>query len=177
MRIPQPYVLASALVSVFVLGCGQQSLVTAPKKASSSSAVAQQQAVTAPAANTLSTDNMNGAAGQMPAYYDDELFTINFMELPDQGEQSVLHHNKSLNQIYMSDPGLPEGKPFISVLDAIQGDGFNPLWEEVQIRFTEGHTPRQLTSDTEIDSAHNSGEIALIFTGEVYRCSVVGPKK
>jgi hypothetical protein len=64
---------------------------------------------------------------------------------------------------------------FISVLDAIQGDGFNPLWQEVQISFTSGHTPRQLTSDTDILAAAASGEITLSSTTEVYRCSVVGP--
>ena len=53
---------------------------------------------------------------------------------------------------------------------------YNPLWQEVQIAFTAGHTPRQLTSDTEVLAAQASGEIALFPTDEVYRCSVVGPK-
>jgi len=119
----------------------------------------------------------NGAAGQMPAYYDHQLVNINFMELPSGGERVVLAHNASINLIFMSDAGLPEGKPFISVLDAIQGDGFNPLWLEVQIVFTTGHTPRQLFSDDEIEEAFAAGEINLEFTDEVYRCSVVGPKK
>src|SRR5690349_20398003 len=89
--------------------------------------------------------------GNMPAYYDGNLFTINFKELPAGGETSNLAHNGSINLIYMSDPGLPGGAPFVSVLDAIQGDGFNPIWEEVQITFNAGFTPRQLTSDTDID--------------------------
>ena len=75
----------------------------------------------------------------------------------------------------MSDAGLEGGtKPFISVLYAIQGDGFNPLWVEVQISFTDGHTPRQLFSDDEIGDAVASGEITVTVTDEVYRCSVVG---
>ncbi|MBI1807383.1 MAG: hypothetical protein HYR76_10070, partial [Ignavibacteria bacterium] len=121
----------------------------------------------------------NGSSGDMPAYYDGKLFTINFKELPPQGEKAVLAHNKSINVIYMSDNGLPNDQPFISVIDAIQGDGFNPLWREVQITFNNGFTPRQLVSDTEIEDAASGAhpEIALTVTDEVYRCSVIGPKK
>lgn len=118
----------------------------------------------------------NGSGGDMPAYYDAKLFTINFKELPSGGEQANLQHNGSINLIFMSDGGLPGGQPFISVLDAIQGDGFNPLWVEVQISFNPGHTPRQLFSDTEIADAEAVGEISLTVTTEVYRCAVVGQK-
>jgi hypothetical protein len=121
--------------------------------------------------------NLNGSAGQMPAYYDDELFTINFKELPAGGEGSVLGHNKSINTIYMSDQfEAVTGKMFISVLDAIQGDGFNPLWNEVQIVFNAGTPFEQFTSDNDILAAAMMGEITLVPTTEVYRCSVVGPK-
>ena len=75
----------------------------------------------------------------------------------------------------MSDEGLLGGEPSVSVLDAIQGDGFNPLWLEVQVHFTAGHTAHQLTSDTDIFEALQSGEITLEATDEVYRCSVIGP--
>ena len=118
----------------------------------------------------------NGSAGDMPAYYDHELFTINFKELPSGGESANLQHNGSINTIYMSDPGLPGGQPFIAVLDAIQGDGFNPLWNEVQIKFNAGFTARQLFSDNEVLAAAASGEVTLTTTTELYRCSVVGPK-
>ena len=119
----------------------------------------------------------NGRAGVMPAFYDDELFTINFKELPGNAEEALIEHNGSINMIFMSDEGLPGGRPFVSVLDAIQGDGFNPLWLEVQVHFLPGHTPRQLTSDTEIFDALSAREIRLEATDEVYRCSVIGPKK
>ena|SRR5437867_4443220 len=119
----------------------------------------------------------NGLAGDMPAFYDAKLFTINFMELPPDAERSAIAHNAAINKIFMSDAGLPGGQPFIAVLDAIQGDGFNPLWREFQITFNSGHTPRQLTSDNEVAAAVESGEITLRATNEVYRCSVVGPKK
>ena len=124
--------------------------------------------------NVLASSS-NGSAGQMPAYYDDKLFTINFMELPTNGEKSTLTQNNSINTIYMCDQCESSGFMFISVLDAIQGDGFNPLWQEVQIVFTPGNTPHQLTSDTAIAAAAASGEITLNPTDEVYRCSVVGP--
>ena len=119
--------------------------------------------------------SVNGSASSIPAYYDHNLFTILFVEFSPAAEQSLLRHNKSLNFIYHSDPGLPGGQPFISVIDAVPADGFNPIWEEVQITFTAGHTPRQLFSDTEIEAAFDSGEITLTFTGEVYWCPVVGP--
>ena len=106
----------------------------------------------------------------MPAYYDGKLFTINFKLLtPD------LHNNPSFNIIYQCDACEASGLNFVSVLDAIQGDGFNPIWEEVQISFNPGFQPVQLTSDTDVLAAATSGEITLTDTEEFYRCSVVGP--
>ncbi len=118
----------------------------------------------------------NGRGSVIPAYYDAELFNIQFVEFPPAAEEAILEHNSSLNFIYQSDAGLPGGEPFISVIDAIPGDGFNPIWEEVQITFTAGNTPRQLFSDDEIQAAVDAGEITLMDTGEVYWCPVVGPK-
>ena len=118
----------------------------------------------------------NGSASVIPAYYDHNLFNIQFVEFSPAAEKSLLQHNASLNFIYQSDAGLPGGQPFISVIDAVPGDGFNPIWEEVQVNFTPGHTPRQLFSDTEVEAALNAGEITLTFTGEVYWCPVVGKK-
>lgn len=128
-------------------------------------------ATTAPAAST------KGSASVIPAYYDHVLLKIQFVEFSPVAEKALLEHNASLNFIYQSDPGLPGNQPFVSVIDAIPGDGFNPIWEEVQVVFTPGHTPRQLFSDDEIFAAFNAGEITLTPTGEVYWCPVVGPKK
>src|SRR5260370_18180315 len=97
------------------------------------------------------------------------------MELPAGGETANLAKNGSINIIFQSDPGLPGGEMFITVLDAIQGDGFNPLWQEVQITFTSGHTPHQLYSDNEVAAAFMAGEITLRATGELYLCAVCGP--
>src|SRR5947208_8014342 len=92
--------------------------------------------------------NQNGRGGVMPAYYDDQLFTINFKLLkPD------FHKNPQFNTIYQCDSCESQGLNFVSVLDAIQGDGFNPIWEEVQITFNPGFQPVQFTSDTEVLNA------------------------
>jgi hypothetical protein len=124
---------------------------------------------------SINAGNQNGSAGDMPAYYDDQLFTINLKELSPASEKAVLAQNKSLNTIYECDQCEEQGFAFVSVLDAIQGDGFNPLWQEVQIVFS--GEPVQLTSDDDINDAAAAGEITLVPTSEIYRCSVVGTKK
>jgi hypothetical protein len=124
----------------------------------------------------------NGSAGQMPAYYDDQLFTINFMLLP--AGTVVLSKNTQTNLIFMSDQFESlTGTPFTSVLNAITGAGrgFNPLWQEVQIVFRDpvtgaATTPRQFTKDDDILTAATQHQITLVFTLELYRCAVVGPK-
>ena len=118
----------------------------------------------------------NGVAGAMPAYYDGQLFLINFKELPPAAEQTVLAGNQSVNTIFTSEARLPGDAPFVAVLDAIQGDGFNPLWLEIQITFNPGFTPRQLIRDDDVFAAQASGEITLSSQGEIYRCAVVGAK-
>jgi len=119
---------------------------------------------------------MNGAAGQMPAFYDGELFTVNMKEMPDDASASTISTNPSLNVIYAT-KDLDEEQDFIPVLDAIQGDGFNPLWRQVLIVFLNTKVPpHQFFSDTEINEAIDLGEIILNTSDEVYRCSVVGEK-
>ena len=63
------------------------------------------------------------------------------------------------------------------MLDAIQGDGFNPVWEERQITFNAGFKPHQLFSDTEILDAAAAGQITITDTDEMYICAVLGSKK
>src|SRR5258708_26185967 len=94
--------------------------------------------------------SLKGSASAIPAYYDHNLFTIQFVEFSPAAEQTLLKHNNSLNFIYQSDPGLPGGQPFISVIDAIPTDGFNPIWEEVQIAFTAAPTPPQPLSRADV---------------------------
>jgi hypothetical protein len=111
--------------------------------------------------------NGNGSATEMPAYYDGQLFTVNRMELPPDAEQAALSRGQ-LNQIY-------HATGFISVLSAIQGDNFNPLWNEVDIEFVTV-APHQFTSDDQILDAAAAGQIRLNQTRMVFRCSVVGSK-
>ena len=119
----------------------------------------------------------NGAAGQRPAYYDGALFTVNMKELPEDASAAIIAHNGSINQIYASND-LDDEQDFISVIDAIQGDGFNPLWHQNLIVFNQGFTPHQFTSDEEVlaAAAGPNPEITIVSTDEVYRCSVVGHK-
>jgi hypothetical protein len=118
--------------------------------------------------------SMNGAAGQMPAFYDCEQFTVNMKEMPEPASAALLAKNPSINKIYATND-LDEEQDFFPVLDAIQGDGFNPLWQQILIHFT-GSVPHQFCSDDEVLEAADAGEITLEPTDEMYRCSVVGPK-
>lgn len=83
------------------------------------------------AAKVAFAGSANGVDSSIPAYYDHNLFTIHFVEFSPAAEKALIQHNKSLNFIFQSDAGLPGGQPFISVIDAIPGDGFNPIWLEV----------------------------------------------
>ena len=116
----------------------------------------------------------NGAATQMPAYYDGELFTVNMFEVP---ASALLDSNQSINTIYATND-LDEEQDFLSVIDAIQGDGFNPLWHQVLIVFNQGFTPHQFVSEDQVLAAAAGAhpEITLVETDEVYRCSIVGSK-
>jgi len=159
---------ALPLATVLAIGCRSEAAeVTSPSTQSDLSAAPN--AMAAP-----STANIKGIGGVMPAYYDDKLFRINFSELPAGGESANLARNGSINIIYQSDGCMPGGKMFVSVLDAIQGDGFNPLWQEVQVVFPNPSTCQQFTSDNAILAAAASGLVRLVPTTEVYRCSVIG---
>jgi hypothetical protein len=116
-----------------------------------------------------------GAAGQMPAYYDGELFTVNIFEVP--ASDPLIKRDPTINIIYASND-LDDEQDFVPVIDAIQGDGFNPLWLQVLIVFNQGFTPHQFFSDDEVEdaAAGPNPEITLVVTDEIYRCSVVGSK-
>ena len=119
--------------------------------------------------------SVNGAGGQMPAFYEGELFTVNMKELSETANASIIAKNRNLNEIYASND-LDEEQDFIPVINAIQGEGFNPLWHQILIVFNEGFTPHQFVSEDEIEgaAAGPNPEITLVETDEVYRCSVVG---
>ena len=121
------------------------------------------------------TGNVNGAAGQMPAFYDGQLFTINIKQQSDNASTSLIAKNGSINEIYASND-LDLKQDFIPVINAIQGEGFNPLWRQNLIVFNAGFTPHQFVSEAEVlaAAAGPNPEITLVKTNEVYRCSVVG---
>ncbi len=113
----------------------------------------------------------------MPAYYEGELFTVNMKEQSETANAAIIGENQNLNEIYASND-LDEKQDFIPVINAIQGEGFNPLWHQILIVFNEGFTPHQFVSEDEIEAAAagSNPEITLVETDEVYRCSVVGKK-
>jgi hypothetical protein len=115
-----------------------------------------------------------GVASEIPAYYDAKLLTIQFVEFSAAAEKSLLQHNQSLNFIYQSDQAVQEGFDFVSVIDAIPTDGFNPVWQEVQITFV-NIAPQQFFSDDQVLAAAKAGDISLAMTDEVYWCPIVGP--
>ena len=114
-----------------------------------------------------------GKATHIPAFYDGNQVTINIFEVPSS--ETLLASNKSLNTIYVTND-LDEEQDFAPVIDAIHGDGFNPLWHQVLIVFNAGFAPHQFLSDEEVLAAAAAGEITLVETDEVYICAVVGPK-
>ena len=114
-----------------------------------------------------------GKATHIPAFYDGNQVTINIFEVPSS--ETLLASNKSLNTIYVTND-LDEEQDFAPVIDAIQGDGFNPLWHQVLIVFNAGFAPHQFLSDEEVLAAAAAGEITLVETDEVYICAVVGAK-
>jgi hypothetical protein len=119
----------------------------------------------------------NGRENARPVYYDGELVTVNMVELSDDAAEKIIASNTSVNTIYASND-LDDAQDFNSVIDAIPTDGFNPLWLQMLIVFNPGFTPHQFFSDDEVlDAASGSNpEITLVNTGEIYRCSVIGPK-
>ena len=152
------------------VGCGTAIATFSNKQARKNFALA-----TASGTQKTLQGSMNGAAGQMPAFYEGELFTVNMKEQPDTGSGSIITQNQSLNEIYASND-LDELQDFIPVIDAIPTEGFNPLWHQILIVFNEGFTPHQFVSEEEVEDAASgpNPEITLVETDEVYRCSVVG---
>jgi hypothetical protein len=157
-------IMGAIVLSLVVGACSKGSSPTSPKYMGS-----------AGASMSSAGGSVKGAGGQMPAFYDGEQFTINTLEVSDVSGDHIVE-NKSHNEIYVTND-LDDPQDFDPVLDAIQGDGFNPLWEQIKIAFNPGVTPHQFLSDTEVEDAADAGDITLTDTGEMYRCSVVGTKK
>ena len=123
----------------------------------------------------LAKGSPNGAASQRPVFYEGEQVTVNMFEVPSS--EALLEHNRSVNTIYATND-LDEEQDFLSVIDAIQGEDFNPLWQQVLIVFNQGSAPHQFHSEDEVLAAASGANpaITLVPTDEVYRCSIVGSK-
>jgi hypothetical protein len=119
----------------------------------------------------------NGAASERPVYYDSKLFTVNMVELPKDASASIIARNPGFNEIYATND-LDEEQDLLSVIDAIPGDGMNPLWRQNLIAFNAGFTPHQFKSDDEVLAAASGSnpEITIVPTDEIYRCAVVRTK-
>ena len=119
------------------------------------------------AISTLSS-NPNGVSGVTNVYYDGQLFMMNSKLFTDQPASSILAHNKSMNILYEADG-------FVTVTNAIQNDGYNALWQEVDITFNKGFTPHQFYRDDAIVNAASGSkpEITLVPTNEIYRCDII----
>jgi hypothetical protein len=113
-----------------------------------------------------------GKSTQIPAFYDGKQVTINIFEV--ESGDTLIASNTSVNEIYATND-LDEEQDFAPVIDAIQGDGFNPLWHQFLIVFNT-IPPQQFVSEDEVEAAAAAGEITLVDTGEVYVCAVVGAK-
>jgi hypothetical protein len=129
-------------------------------------------ALVATQATASASANGASAASQIPAFYDGNQVTVNIKEQPDNANASLIANNKSINTIYAY-ADLDEAQPFAPVINAIHGEGFNPLWQQVLIQFNKGFTPRQFTSEEAVLAAAKAGEITLVTTDEVYICAVV----
>ena len=125
------------------------------------------------AGQATSKGNENGAAGEIPSFFNGKGVTINVKQLSDTAAASIIAHNKSLNIIYVTND-LDQTQEFAPVINAVPGQRFNALWLQVQIQFNPGVAPHQFTSEADILAAAKAGQITLINTGEVYRDSVVG---
>ena len=131
-------------------------------------------ATVAPAVAHAGTGDPEGSSTQMPAFFNGQQVTVNMVEFPEGAEDAALANSPSVNMIF-AQADLDQAQPFPPVINAIQGAGFNPRWQQVLIQFNPGVTPHPFTSVADIQAAAAAGQITLTVTDEVYRCSVVGP--
>ena len=101
----------------------------------------------------------------VPAFFNGQLVSIHLVPLSPNAAQQVLAKNKNVNKIF-------EAAGFIPVIDEIQGPGFNPLWQVVDITFIGGDA-QQFKSAAQILAAQAAKTITLTFTNEVVSVPVV----
>ena len=124
------------------------------------------------AAQATTTKDSEGAATQIPAFFNGQSVTINVLQKSDQSAASLLANNQKLQAIFVTND-LDRPQTFAPVLSAVPGQNFNGNWDQILIKFNAGVTPHQFTSEADILAAAKAGQITLVNTGEVYRVSVV----
>jgi hypothetical protein len=125
------------------------------------------------ATQATTTKDSEGAATQIPAFFNGQSVTINVLQKSDQSAASLLANNQKLQAIFVTND-LDQPQAFAPVLSAVPGQNFNGNWDQILIQFNPGVTPHQFTSEADILAAAKAGQITLVNTGEVYRDSVVG---
>jgi hypothetical protein len=71
-----------------------------------------------------------GRASAMPGYFDCEIHTILHKDIPEKAAEALAEHNAQVNLLFV----FPEDDSVnLMVVDAIQGPGYNPLWQEVEV--------------------------------------------
>jgi hypothetical protein len=125
------------------------------------------------ATHATTTKDSEGAATQIPAFFNGQSVTINVVQLSDNAAASILANNPRVQTIFVTND-LDNPQTFAPVLSAVPGQNFNALWDQVLIKFNPGVTPHQFTSEADILAAVQAGQITLTNTFEVYRDSVVG---
>jgi hypothetical protein len=121
------------------------------------------------ATQATTTKDSEGAATQIPAFFNGQSVTINVLQLSN----SAPHVNGPQVQTIFVTNDLDTPQTFSPVLSAVPGSNFNGLWHQVQITF-KTIPPQQFTSEAQIQAAAAAGQITLTDTGEIYRDSVVG---
>ena len=107
-------------------------------------------------------------------FYGGQQFKVSVKPLDAASASAIIARSSQLHNLYLSDGCDPNGRQFVTVTDAIEGDSYSPLWRGVQIEFNPGYPCHQFRSEDEIASAVKTGEISLNPTGYVYRCRVLG---
>jgi hypothetical protein len=110
------------------------------------------------------TPTSNEQQMNMPAYFDGRLLMVSLM----RSSYPPATTNPG-SRIYVSND-LDQRQDYYPVIDAVQYNGTNPVWQQVLIVFNYGYTPRQFSSDEEIKAAADGmrPEITLNVTNEMY---------
>jgi hypothetical protein len=117
----------------------------------------------------VASADATGRATAMLGWYDCEQHVILHKDISEGAAAALAAHNGQLNTIFIF-PDMSN----LDVVDAIQTEGFNPLWQEVEV--TWNVTPYLLCSDDQIFEAEMRGDVTLTTTGELESCPVVGPR-